>query len=570
MKGNHVLMSGGLAFFGGTGPLANVIGTATMFTVTVPSGKAGSDLTNVPLMVDLSDMPADFWLGADDGGGNIRVYQSDGSTLIPHDVTYCDVQHQAGRLYCRTNIASGTDTVVKVGVLAGGTSALASDDANGSEAVWQDYEAVVVFPDTVNRVDGTALTIVSGPKYGQYPFKEVSKITPSVGASQGMVFDGTNWWGTSNNALYKYNSSGTQVATNSDPLAAIKTATGVTALNHCGAPAVVEGELWVPIEEFTNSPYDTQFIGRYALNDLSYIGYYDISAEGREASAIFYDSVSGRVYVTDYTSSQSVPYYNTSGVYQATLTLTGFSLTNVQGMGRIGDKLYFNNSIDLTAREFDLDGAYSGLALLETYSSNESLSTYGSTIYTHGTNSAVRGYEVDARNVDWMRLHGAPMYVPITISNIFTAGIGWEFSPLQVQQTLVAVASVANNNNRAGILFDQGPDEMRVYDNLNSWIDPSPGYDPGTYTPFRAAMTYDGTTARKVFVNGAESGVDNTISEAPNGSVDFTIAGRGNASPERGYGIAQYAWIRDELMSDDWLAFDNLNNATPASTYSIT
>ena len=50
---------------------------------TVPSGKVGSNLTGFPVMVDLSEMPSEFWDHVAADGGDIRALE--GATELPID-----------------------------------------------------------------------------------------------------------------------------------------------------------------------------------------------------------------------------------------------------------------------------------------------------------------------------------------------------------------------------------------------------------------------------------------------------------------------------------------------------
>lgn len=144
--------------------------TASSATVTVPAGTVASNLTAFPLMIDLADMPSAFWAGVQADGGNVRVYQSDGVTLIPHDLTFINKTGQTGRIFAKTGLLAASDSTVVVKTLSTLSSKLAVTDANGRNAVWSDYEVVWIFPDKSNRtgksysqVFGAAITSPETP-----------------------------------------------------------------------------------------------------------------------------------------------------------------------------------------------------------------------------------------------------------------------------------------------------------------------------------------------------------------------------------------------------------------------
>jgi hypothetical protein len=62
--------------------------------VTIDSTEVAADLTDYPVYVDLSDLPASFWDTVASGGGDIRCYKSDGTTELAREVVSCEVAYQ--------------------------------------------------------------------------------------------------------------------------------------------------------------------------------------------------------------------------------------------------------------------------------------------------------------------------------------------------------------------------------------------------------------------------------------------------------------------------------------------
>lgn len=77
----------------------------------------GSDKTGYRLFVDLADLNATFWNTVAIGGGDIRIFESDGTTELPRDVVSClpgTPGTGTGELWVRLDVAGATDTVLQV------------------------------------------------------------------------------------------------------------------------------------------------------------------------------------------------------------------------------------------------------------------------------------------------------------------------------------------------------------------------------------------------------------------------------------------------------------------------
>lgn len=542
-------------------------GGATSYTVTVAAGKVASDLTAFPLMIDLADMPASFWASVRPDGGNLRAYQSDGATLVPLDVTYINVPDQIGRCFVKHTLTAATDTVIQLDLLSAGTTALSPSDPNGRNNVWSDYEVVTVFPETLNRVNGNAPS-QPGSKVAQYDWKETKSV--SVTMNQGAAYDGTHYYAVSTNALNKYTSSGAFVVGNSDPVGDVKTAASSPNLNHCGAPDIIDGELWVPVQKYPNSPYNTQFIGRYSLADLTFIGHLELTGATRESSGFYYDSSLDRLYVTDYTVDGNIPYFSkTTGAYQGNLPLS-INIANMQGMTKLNGK-YYVNSGGHGVYEVETNGNVNGLILNSFYSGDdEAVFAYGSELLHCQDSGYIRHYSRDTFDRDWARIHGTPLGHTAPRVTLWTASVSWSPTPSIVQQGIVGVADDANSgSDRHSLMFDAGPDRIDAWRPSDSWMAPSPGVNPNSYVGYRVALGQNNGTERKLWIDGAVSSTDVGGTARPTGGANLRVEIAGCANGQNGYGSFQFGWLRGEYMSDDWMAADSANVSSPATFYTI-
>ena len=128
-------------------------------TVTIDNTEVDADLTDFPVYIDLSDMPASFWDVVTNGGGDIRVFKDDDSTELAREVVSCLTASDTGELHVKFTgtLSSSTDTVIHI--YADGTSTEPSASSTyGSEAVWSDYDVVLHLKSSgLNAVDNTTL-----------------------------------------------------------------------------------------------------------------------------------------------------------------------------------------------------------------------------------------------------------------------------------------------------------------------------------------------------------------------------------------------------------------------------
>lgn len=536
------------------------------FNVTIAGGTVASDLTDFPVMIDLSDMPSSFWAGVRSDGGNIRVYESDGLTLIPHDVPFLNKAMGVGLLFAKKTISATTGAQFKIKLLDSSETAVPATDPNGRNAVWSDYEMAVVFPEKINRVDGSA-PAVNGTTW-DFEWKETASAALSL--SQGAAFDGAHYFTTSTNTIRKYTAAGTIVTTNADPVGAMITATGNSVLNHCGAPSIIDGELWVPIERYTNSPYDDQYIGRFSLADLSLLGWMQLTGIEREASGVHYDAALGRLYVTDYTKNSDIPYYNkTTGVYLGSLSLSS-DIDNMQGITELGGKYYINSEGD-GVYEVEKDGTNNGVVVMSTYlGSDESVYAYDGELLLAQDNGYVRHFAKVPELQGWARLHGNPVGFQCPKTDVWTMCTSWYATPSVVQQGIIGVRAAASSSDRHSGMYDYPATKgFGMWNTSNGWLYTSPRTAPDAFTSYRAAFAQNGSAARKLSVNGAK-GSAATISPRPLDAGDVIFEIGGAAGGDVGFGYYQFAWARAEYMSEAWIDADYLNVNNPGAFYSIT
>lgn len=130
-------------------------GGGTVATITIASGKVGSNLSNFPVYVNLADMPSGFWSGVASDGSNIRVKQS--GSDIPFDLVKIDTTGHTGTLFFKAaSLLAASSNVFTVDL--SGAAAPAVTDANGRNACWSAYDFVCLLSSTswTDRTGGTS------------------------------------------------------------------------------------------------------------------------------------------------------------------------------------------------------------------------------------------------------------------------------------------------------------------------------------------------------------------------------------------------------------------------------
>jgi hypothetical protein len=130
---------------GGGGPPP---GTFAPGVIVVGFQLLASDLSDFPVLVDLSRMPDEWWTDVDADGGNIRVYTGTDNTgaAKPCDILNINTGTKTGRLFFKGNLDADADTYFYLDRDPVGTMP-AKTDPLGRNAVWSDYHGVFMASD---------------------------------------------------------------------------------------------------------------------------------------------------------------------------------------------------------------------------------------------------------------------------------------------------------------------------------------------------------------------------------------------------------------------------------------
>jgi len=528
----------------------------------VPAALIPSTLTDFVHKIDLSRLTDNFWLNVDAAGAYIRVKDSAGVN-VPFDLIFIDTTTKKGLLFFKATLTAGQINEYHIAVDDAATAPAVTDPL-GRNAVWSDYDCFFVgSAPSINRTGAATtqanLTAGTASAFGW------QRLSPPVDVHQGVAYDGNHFYLIDTNAIYKYDKNWDLVAQNTNPLAAVRTATGVTALNHLGDGTIKDGELFIVIEEYTNSPYDTQFIVVFNVADLSYNRNYNISAQAHEVSSICWDPINGYFVVTDYTSAGNTVLhkYSSVGAYLGTITVG--SMTEKQGIEYYDNKFYMVGTSRLLAT-CNLDGT--GLTTVCTVSPNtgrEGLCSLGDgsfAVLFDGAPSAL-----------WRAMPNAMLtdLYPTALNTLSTAPFRCSGLPKRTTWTYGAsvipmssgangaVLSYSDNSTTAAnraTLARRSTGQFGVWNSTDSWLDNSERFNEPNYVGnrFRVSHTFNGTTNRKFWKQGILESTDAGTSQRPAGTGDTLFVGVEDSSPdERFYGLIDFVYLRNGELSEDWL-----------------
>lgn len=538
---------------------SGVITPSATYTLSVPAATVTSDLIDFPLMIDLSEMPSSFWDNVSSDGGNVRVYDSVGENLIPHDLAYINTETKVGKLFAKLTITSATSTQLKVSTLASG-SALSVSDTNGRNAVWSDYSFVWVFPDTSNRTGVSHAQDTSSAIISEWSKTDARSFT---GANQGCATNGVDFITFGTNLIQKW-----PIDSSTLTLEVADVATSYAAnlpnIDHVGDGVIVGTSIFVTM---TSDSQTRRHLVEIALADLTFIQSWEILSpyEGFGAT-VCYDGTD-LILCSYQDGSKFIRVSPTTG---AVLSETSFSSpqvnTGIEGSVILPDgRLLISNSDDDSLTYVDpSDGTIlSQNFLTEPNASNSEGLTYSpisDELYIQKASGVNYRYRRVPEFENWAWLQDSAATIDLPRSPVWTFGgsFRWTVNGTDTQQVILGMPS-------SWYMYDEGPDQLGNVGNSMGWLYATPGTRPNFGQHYRVAYQSNDNVQRGVYLDGA--GVfENSPAVIPPSGVDPAQASINEAGGDAQY---QFVWQRNEYMNQDWMAADAENNLNPGSFYSI-
>lgn len=543
--------------------------SGTYYEIKVSAANINTDLSDYPLLIHMHNLPASFWASVRDDGGNIRAF-NEGSLSIPIDVSHIDTRLQVGRIRCKTNISSTTDTIVYIQVLSAGTASVADNSIIGRDSVYTAFHAFIDGDKLVNRTGGIALSH-TGSANSLYKFTTSASPVINAGNHQGTGFDGAYYYTYDNNQLNKYDLGGTLVLANSDPIGD----TGVTGVNHFGDGTIIGDEIFWVLEQYPSAVYDNQYLVVFNKNTLVYLRHYDISAQLREISSVAYDPVGNRLLISDYEVGGSIPTYSLTGVYLGDITLTK-TLASINGIEIIDQTLYVAG-VELNS--VDMDGTVRGRVM---ESSEHGGGQGGSQGITHDGEGGLLVHKAEILGTYKYTPVSTPYYLSrqsirndigvLGLPSDTSASMGAEIwvELLGSHQAVLTTVDSANSGSRSHLQLQSGGN-FNGWDSSNGWSNPSPSVPYVAYNYYHVGSMYNDAVDRRLFVDGVKISTDTGIIAKPSSGslMDFVVGSSGyGANAEIFYGALQGMWMHKEAVSDAW--FKAVNDNSDGGFYAVT
>lgn len=552
---------------------------ATEFTVTLSDTLAPAALTGFPALIDLTDMPNDFWLGVRSDGGNVRAYLDDGTTLIPIDVTYINVTRGIGRMRVRRDIATGATTVIKIKLLDMATTALAVTDPNGRNAVWAGFAVVWAFPDTVNRTGNSHTQVTTGfLAHSEWYRTEYHSLTGNP--HNGISTDGTWFVSCDDIVLRRHNPTApyavVQTVTNINT--ALSAMTGLSNFDHMGDPVCVGTSTFFTVT--TNDATYRRFLVEYRTSDLTLLNAWEMTGAQRTFGAtVCYNGT--HLLIFSFEDDTKFIKYTTSGAYVSDVSITGRpgEMNDYQGSTVMpGGNIYVSGGTN-GIYEITPAGVYVGKVYTDPHANiMEGLDQRSGKLWLLKGDGAMITLERGDFS-DFRYLHqGNKVYATLPNSQVWSMAVTSRQARTDYQYTYIGLDDPANTltSTLTGILYDEGSglDKMGVWNSTDGWLYTSTALTPVAYDVMRLSFAHDGTTERKVRIR--KGGVDYTATDAgvsarPTGTnMDFILNSSQRGTSEDGAGYFQDAWLRLDYVSDAWMIVDGKFALETSACYTIT
>ncbi|WP_018235623.1 Ig domain-containing protein [Ensifer sp. BR816] len=535
--------------------------------LTIAAGEVSSDLTDFPVYVDLSDMPAGFWSHVKEDGGDIRV-KTTGGALIPFDLVWFNHAASDGLLYFKRTVATATDTVVRIHYGDSNLNLLPAVDTNGRNAVWSDYD-VVIIPgvDIFNR------TGKSQARAWGYPqtFELLSSVT--VTGHEGVIpLPNGEFVVLGSNALRRYNAAlDTVLASNLDPAGD----TGTAATDVGGGCVGGDGRLYISV----GSPSQ---IAVFDASTLAFIETFDTSGVASPVGGPgAYCPVDGYLYGAPYVFSpgtdQLYKFDPATGAHVGTITMSE-PLQKVQGAVWYGNALFLaDDNFDRHTR-VELDGTVTVGGLFGNSGTIlEDGGPAGGFFYTlrnvSGENSIVekwKPYDGALGGGACSFTSDARLTAPISApGTVWSLGVSLSRND-GTTRVAVALATASASVGNVAYIASGGARVRAFFDASNSSLEFASTKNPAVGTMARVNVVYDGTTERRGYYNGGDKVTDSTIT-AVGSTVQYLVYGsdRYDTQSFSWRGKVGFAYLRMSALSDAWIAAEYSNLNAPSSFYAI-
>lgn len=170
--------------------------------ITVLASQVDADLTNFPIYVDLSLLPAGFHTNVKSDGGDIRVTKADEVTEVPREVVFYDAALDKGELHFKGDILDATNVDFYIYYGNASASDYATNATYGAQNVWDsNYKVVYHMQQDPSGTSPAVKDSTSNANHLVMSGGMPSSALVDVKLGKGINFDGSNDVLTSQNSL---------------------------------------------------------------------------------------------------------------------------------------------------------------------------------------------------------------------------------------------------------------------------------------------------------------------------------------------------------------------------------
>lgn len=160
--------------------------------ITIPADKVNADLTDFPVYVDLSTLPAGFHTNVKANGADIRMTLANGTSEIPVEVVFYDTATDTGELHFKGTIDGDVDTLFWLYYGNAAASIPARNSTYGSENVWTNNYKAVYHMQQDPSGNGTDAVLDSTSALNHLTPSGAPVLGTGKLAGRSIVFDGVN------------------------------------------------------------------------------------------------------------------------------------------------------------------------------------------------------------------------------------------------------------------------------------------------------------------------------------------------------------------------------------------
>lgn len=572
----------------------------TIFGVTIAAGKVSADLTDFPVMVDLSLMPASFWSGVNKYGGNIRAYASAGGVEYPLDISSFHHNAQDGTLWVKVPLitaAGGASFILELGPPE--QQRAPRSGTFGSAAVWSDYHSVFLGGENTDDRASTSRVI---PVQGDgATFLNVGnpEMTFAADPHQGFTWhrESGEVYTSDNNVLRRYDASGTLLTSNTNPNADIMAATGMTGLIHLCDICIVGDWLIVPTNDFPSTSKCAMAV--FDRTTLALVAATDVSAIDTQISGVCWNPDVGRLFTCKWGIMLGLKSWTLDAGTGAIANVSGIAFSPPLAAADLNNRIqgveYWRGHYWLVDDSRDevirvkADGAIDLDDCPIQFSDNSADSVSGNyegiCVYKDGLAvlvdpSSANSYMIYARPANFDMGGGGARYgtnngyfqaTGLTGSTTFTMSVsGARSAAKQAAMATYRDLSAGSTNDRVTIAqrFVTPNYRIEAWDDVNSWLSPGTPVNAATGVWNRVAVVYNGTS-RELFIDGTSRASQAGITPRDAGFSAFSIGIDDETNAESFDGDISFAYIRHGVLTAAWLAAEHLMLSNPAGFYDI-